>query len=108
MVFVTAPTAHRRLGVPEYLVAQGFAEHPGAVVERHLEYAAIVRQVAAASGIELLDFDATIEAELDLRTMFLADGIHLSDRGRIAAAELAAAFLEERGLVPLAEQPKRP
>ena len=50
VVLVTAPTAHRRLGVPEYLVAQGFAEHPGAVVERHLEYAAIVRQVAAASG----------------------------------------------------------
>jgi lysophospholipase L1-like esterase len=100
VVLVTAPTAHRVLGVPEYLVAEGFAPHREAVVARHREYSAIVREVAAASGAELCDFDGSFEQSLDLRAVFQKDGIHLSERGLAAAAELLARFLAQRGLLP--------
>lgn len=98
-VLVTAPTSHRRLGVPAYLVDEGFAPSAEAVVERHLEYAQVTREVAAAEGAPLADLDAELERATDLARAFVADGIHLSVSGRRAVALLLADFLEERALV---------
>ena len=98
-VLVTAPTSHRRLGVPAYLVDEGFAPSAEAVVERHLEYARATREVAAAEGAPLADLDAELERTTDLARAFVADGIHLTASGRRAVALLLADFLEARALV---------
>jgi lysophospholipase L1-like esterase len=98
-VLVTAPSSHRRLGVPAYLVDEGFAPSTEAVVERHLEYARATREVAAAEDAPLADLDAELERAIDPARAFVADGIHLSVPGRRAVALWLADFLEERALV---------
>ncbi len=100
VILITAPTAHRRLGVPDYLVAKGFASDAGAVLELHQAYNAIVRTVAASSPARLLDLDPEFEASKDLRAMFLEDGIHLTEVGRWRLARRVVDFVTSEELVP--------
>jgi len=94
-LFLTPPAAHRKLGVPPYLVEQGFAPDAGAVISRHRQYNAIVRQLAAEEGWAVLDLEARIEALDPLDEIFTADGIHLTATGNaVVAVEVAGAVVE--------------
>lgn len=99
VVLVTAPSSHRELGVPDYLVAKGFARDKGTVVALHAQYNAIVREVAHASGAHLLDLDALFQSGEDLRAAFTEDGIHLTEAGRWALARRVEGFLRANELL---------
>jgi len=99
VILITAPTSHRKLGVPDYLVDEGFARDKAAVLALHAEYNAIAREVAAATGAHLLDLDAAFELEVDLRATFTEDGIHLSEPGRWTLARHLVDFVTEAGLI---------
>lgn len=98
-VLITAPSSHGRLGVPAYLVDEGFAPSAEAVLERHRDYVEATRAVAAAEQAPLADLEAGLEQALDPARAFVEDGIHLSVPGRRAVARWLADFLEERALV---------
>jgi len=104
VVLVTAPSSHERLGVPRYLVEKGFADDPASVLELHRQYNQVTRDVAAEPGVYLLDLAATLEREVDLRSIFVEDGIHLTEEGRWEVARRAAALLHREGLVPEASR----
>ncbi len=94
-LFVTLPTSHPRLGVPGYLIDNGFGSSEAAILAAHRDYNRIVREVAADRGWPLLDLETRLAAltEDDLRRVFLDDGIHLTARGlALVAQELAAAI----------------
>lgn len=96
-LLLTLPSAHARLGVPAYLIAQGFARDEASVVELHAAYCRIVREVAAERGWPLLDLErqlADLAAE-DLERIFTADGIHLTAAGLALFAERVAAAIAE-------------
>lgn len=99
IVLATAPSAHRTRGVPEYLVQEGFAESPRAVLELHAEYGEVVREVAGSTDAVLLDLEREY-ANPELAAAFLRDGIHFDERGRFDLARRVAGFLLEQGLVP--------
>jgi hypothetical protein len=50
--------------------------------------------------VYLLDLAATLEREVDLRTTFVEDGIHLTERGRWEVARRAVELLRKEELVP--------
>jgi len=90
--------------VPRYLVEKGFADDPASVLELHRQYNQVTRDVAAEPGVYLLDLAATLEREVDLRSIFVEDGIHLTEEGRWEVARRAAALLHREGLVPEASR----
>lgn len=81
VVFVTAPTSHHVLGVPAYLLEQGFAADVPSVVRVHREYIRMTRQVAGESGAGLFDLAAIFNEVGDPEKYFLADGIHFTRPG---------------------------
>ncbi|ANM28467.1 hypothetical protein ABI59_00725 [Acidobacteria bacterium Mor1] len=81
VVLITAPASHRRLGVPDRLVQMGQARDTASVLELHDAYNAIVREVAADQGWELLDLAAEADRLPDPQEMFLPDGIHFTRSG---------------------------
>jgi lysophospholipase L1-like esterase len=100
VVLLTIPSSHGRLGVPGYLVEREFAASAEAVLGMHRAYNEIVREVAGATGAELLDLAAELDGRDDVARWFLEDGIHFSEEGR---AEVARRFVElarARELVP--------
>ena len=102
VVLVTAPSAHATLGVPDYLVEEGFAPSAEAVLEEHAAYNRVLREVATAhSTSRLLDLAAELDARPaeELQSLFRPDGIHFTDAGLDEVARLVAAFLREQGLV---------
>jgi len=94
VVFLTAPTAMYRRGVPDYLVRDRFADRAEDVIARHRAYNQIVREVSAGSGALLLDLEPELDAFEDLDTLFVADGIHFTDAGSMLVAEKVARFIE--------------
>ncbi len=96
-LFVTLPTSHHRLGVPEFLVGKAFARDQQSVLDLHRAYNQVVREVAGAGGWPVLDLEAelgSLGAE-DLRQIFLADGIHLTPAGLALFAQRVAAAIAE-------------
>lgn len=102
VVFVTLPGGHRSLGVPTYLVEEGFAPDEEAVVQQHAAYNQIVRTVAGEQGL-LLDLAGHFEdlEAADLERLFRPDGIHFTDAGLDHVASVVARFLDEQ--VPVAD-----
>jgi lysophospholipase L1-like esterase len=99
VVFVTAPSTHD-LGLPAYLVERGFAASAAAALELHRDYAARVRTSAGDLGVDLFDLAAAMERAPERRAWFLEDGIHFTELGRHAVAELFVARVAELGLLP--------
>ncbi|MEM6455957.1 MAG: GDSL-type esterase/lipase family protein [Acidobacteriota bacterium] len=111
VVLMTAPSAHARIGVPDYLIEFGFAASADEVLARHRQYNDAVRALVAevngdrANGVTgvneagdrrrpwvLLDVAARWRDAPDLAQRFTRDGIHLRPRGQAQiAAEVAAA-----------------
>ncbi|MCZ6594500.1 MAG: GDSL-type esterase/lipase family protein [Bacteroidetes bacterium] len=96
VVFITAPTSHYRLGVPDYLVDMGFVPDKQSAVKRHKEYNQIVKQVAKAGGSFLLDLETEFSSTSDesLRAIFVNDGIHLTGIGVGIVAKRIVDFFE--------------
>ena len=94
-LFLTLPTSHHRLGVPAYLVEQGFARDEASVLELHRAYNRMIREVASGRGWPLLDLEAELGvlAAEDLEPIFLDDGIHLTPAGMALIAERVAAAI---------------
>lgn len=99
-VFVTPPTAHDVLGVPDYLVDMGFARDKTSVVRLHRAYNDVVRDVASQHGWPLLDLAADPLTPERARAMFIADGIHLTPGGAAVVARRIAEFVAARPELP--------
>ena len=97
VVFISAPTSHYRLGVPDYLVVQNFVPDKPFSVTMHRSYNQIVREVAAgAPGSYLLDLEREFELREDLNTIFMRDGIHFTPPGLALVAKRISDFIGEK------------
>jgi lysophospholipase L1-like esterase len=97
VVLATMPTTHD-LELPEYLVEQGFVAGREGALELHRAYNRDVREVAAESGAVLWDLERELEGRPDREELFLPDGIHFTEAGRLAVAKSFAELA--RGLPP--------
>lgn len=100
---VTAPTAHESAGVPDYIVAMGYAADKESARRAHREYNEVVRRIAAERDWRLIDLEAEAERLPDPRAYFLDDGIHFSpDGARWVARRVADAIAgaRPRGSIP--------
>jgi lysophospholipase L1-like esterase len=93
IIFITPPTSHHRLGVPDYLVDEGFALDKASVLALHQHYNQIAREVTTARAWPLLDLEREWAARPDLAEIFIQDGIHLTPAGSTLAAERIASFI---------------
>ncbi len=100
MVFISAPTSHYRLGVPDYLVDRHFVTDKPSSVALHQSYNQIVREVAKTTGSHLLDLEQGFDSRADLDAIFSADGIHFTRGGLALVAKRVSEFLEESGVLP--------
>lgn len=102
LVLITAPSAHRERGVPEYLVRRGFAPDDATVLREHDAYNEVVRQVARDTDAVLCDLAAELAADFaagaDARLVFVEDGIHFNEPGRWDVAGRLLACLASAGL----------
>jgi lysophospholipase L1-like esterase len=96
VVFISAPTSHYRLGVPDYLVDLHFVADKASSVALHRSYNQIVREVAKATGSYLLDLEQNFDSRNDLNAIFMADGIHFTQSGLALVAKRVSDFLEVR------------
>lgn len=81
VIFVTAPTAHYRLGVPDYLVERKLGKNKEWIMARHKEYNQIVRKVSQVTGANLLDLETEFDSLKQLERIFMRDGIHFTPYG---------------------------
>jgi lysophospholipase L1-like esterase len=98
VIFITAPTSHYRLGVPDSLIRQDYVEDKQSAVRLHRQYSQIVREVAALSKAPLLDLEAEFTGIEDLRAVFLEDGVHFTPSGLALVGKELSDFVEERFL----------
>jgi lysophospholipase L1-like esterase len=99
IVFISAPTSHYRLGVPDYLVERNFVRDKSSSVAMHRSYNQVVREIAAgAHGSYLLDLEREFESREDLDAVFLRDGIHFTPAGLALVAKRVSDFLGENVL----------
>lgn len=87
IVFITAPTAYYKLGVPEYITKKGFASDAMSAKSLHKNYNKIVREVAGKEGAYLLDLEPQIGSSPDLRSIFTEDNIHFTQAGLSVVAD---------------------
>jgi len=80
-LFVTAPSAHAEVGVPDYLVERGFASSAEQAVALHRAYNERVRALAREHGWALLDLAARAQTRSDVAELFMRDGIHFTPAG---------------------------
>jgi len=97
-VLLTAPSLHD-LGVPEYLLVHQFQRDAESVVREHALYNDAVRELAASLNVPLLDLDRDFAARADREALFLEDGIHFTEAGRIAVARSFLDFARAQGLL---------
>ncbi len=93
VVFLTAPTAYYRLGVPPEPIENGLVGSAEEALEQHRAYNAIVREVAAATGARLVDLERRVEELDELEPLFRRDGIHFTPAGRAWIGETLATFV---------------
>ena len=87
-VLITAPSAHVRGHEPAYL-ARRHLRNLADLVPLHRSYVQATREAAAAAGGEVCDAAAKFETlPPPIRRYFSGDGIHLSDRGSRALADM--------------------
>jgi lysophospholipase L1-like esterase len=97
VVFITAPTSHYAVRVPDYLVGREFAVDTQTLLHLHRQYNGIVREVARDTESTLLDLESEFESlpPRDVGALFSRDGIHLSLAGVAVVASRIAAVVTE-------------
>lgn len=96
VVFMTPPTSHYALGVPDYLIEQKFAVDKESVIRLHRQYNQALRELTKAKGWYLLDLEQAYETSPDLERIFTKDGIHLTDDGRNIIGTDVANFISDK------------
>ena len=86
-LFLTLPSAHPRLGVPDYLADLGFAPDAESVIRFHRQYNEIVREVAAGQNWPVLDLERDLALTSQPEKIFTSDGIHLREAGLVLVAK---------------------
>jgi lysophospholipase L1-like esterase len=81
VLLLTAPSSHRRRGVPSELVSQGFATDAEEVLSLHQRYNDVVRSLAKQRGWLLLDLERDVQNLVQLDRIFMRDGIHFTPPG---------------------------
>jgi lysophospholipase L1-like esterase len=81
IIFITAPTSHYRLGVPDYLVEEKFTPDKEFAVLMHKKYNQVVRDVAKETESFLLDLESDFNMRENLDDIFMRDGIHFTSFG---------------------------
>jgi lysophospholipase L1-like esterase len=102
VVFITSPTAHDVVGVPDYLVEMDFAKDKASVIRLHHAYNDVVREVASREPMRLLDLAADTLTPDTARAVFANDGIHLTPRGIAFVARRVTDFVEAYWELPSA------
>ena len=97
-VFITAPTSHYRLGVPDYLVENQYAKSKEEVLILHKAYNEIVREIAAESNTYLLDLEQKVDSLNNLDQIFLNDGIHFTRQGTEVVANIIGEYIYDNVL----------
>jgi lysophospholipase L1-like esterase len=106
VVLLTAPSTHRTLGVPDYLIAEGFAASKETVLQWHRQYNEEVRRVANEHGWLLLDLEARVDQmRTDPTLIFRSDGIHYTNAGIWWLGVAVAEFIEQEILRKLPASP---
>lgn len=93
VIFITPPTAQYSLGVPDYLVKEGFAANKESVVTLHRAYNQIVREVTTAHHWPILDLEQEFASLDNLADIFIEDGIHLTPIGLGLVAKRVTDFI---------------
>jgi lysophospholipase L1-like esterase len=89
-LFITAPTSHYRLGVPQGLVRANFGPDGKTILARHREYNERVRALTKRHGWHLLDLEREMDGAERIDRLFVNDGIHFSTAGKAyVASELS-------------------
>ena len=95
ILLLTAPSSYARLGVPDYLVRDGYASDKTSAESLHRNFNQIVRSVAADHGWPMLDLAAdfaALEPPL-LEQIFTDDGIHPTPTGTVVVGVRIAAAI---------------
>ena len=100
VVYVTAPTSHYRLGVPNYLVEKKLVPDEQFAIQMHMQYNQIVRDVVASYDAYVLDLEAEFNLLDKPYKIFMKDGIHFTLDGLRLVAECMCRFFEENNLTP--------
>lgn len=90
-ILITAP---RAATLAEDLVPRGFARSIDEALALHDQYVAITREVATATGADLIDLAAILSGP-EASALFSRDGIHFVDAGRAAIADAIFDALSE-------------
>lgn len=97
VIFVTAPTSHYSLGVPDSLVERGTVPNKAFSLKMHREYNDVVREIAKEHGAYLIDMEAEFGSMgvPVLSELFLIDGIHFTAIGKAVLAQAIARELQQ-------------
>lgn len=97
VVLLTAPSTHAKLGVPEYLVREGFVISASDAIDLHATYNDVVRQLGDIDGVTVIDLDSLINQadNTQLKQWFMQDGIHLTEAGLEYVAGLLTPVLKD-------------
>ncbi len=96
VVFVTEPSSHTALGVPDYVVESKYAKSKQASIDLYRDYNEAIRDIAGErEGWHLIDLDAAMSGRADVGELFMGDGLHFSERGLALAAEIESRYIEE-------------
>ena len=83
VILLTAPSAHRKLGIPDYLIDSHFAKDKPSIIRMHEAYNDVIRSLARENHVPLLDLASRLEAKpaKEIQNLFLSDGIHFTEAG---------------------------
>jgi lysophospholipase L1-like esterase len=96
VIFVTEPSSHPALGVPDYVVKSKYAKSKQASIALYREYNEAMRDIAGERDEwHLIDMDAAISGREDVGELFMGDGLHFSERGLALVAEIESRYIEE-------------
>ncbi len=101
VIFVTEPSSHPSLGVPDDVVSSTYAKSKEDAIALFREYNEIIRRVAnERSSWRLLDLDALMSSRSEVRRLFEDDGVRYSIAGTAVVADLEARYILEHFLPP--------
>jgi lysophospholipase L1-like esterase len=108
VIFITAPTSHYQLGVPDDLVKRKITSTKQQAIAMHRQYNQIVRDLAWHTGAYLLDLESDFSDLKDPTQVFKSDGIHFVEEGLALVARRLTVFIERQVLPSQAEEVRNP
>ncbi len=100
VVFVTAPTTHHKLGVPDYIVTNGYVKDgKEQVIKIHSRYVDLTKNTAKEHNWYLFDLYHVIDTLKGSEKLFVRDGIHYDENGLPVIAKLYVDFFRNEGLI---------